>query len=345
MKPDSRLVPEWVSGKGTDADVVISTRTRLARNLAAYPFPWRASEEVLNVVARKVRAACAELTTHIPGLKACAVEKLTLVQKSFLVDAHLASAEQVSPGVGKLLVLEPSGVFSIMVNEEDHIRLQVIRSGLRLRETWEMADWADDILSSRLDFAFSPQFGYLTAHVSNTGTGLRISALMHLAGLAKTGGLSRHLHAATGLAVAVRGVFGEASRPAGDMYQVSNEITLGIPETEIVERVRSVTEYLLCRERDARNRLLESNRSRVLREAEAALKCLSSAMSLGSGEALELISRLRLACSLGLMPNCPLALTNELLLAVQTVAGDDAVAKIERARIMRERVKYGTSQM
>lgn len=345
VKSGSPLLPEWVRGVDPDADVVVSSRARLARNLAAYPFPWHASEDVLNVVARKIRAACRELTVYLPGLRTYAVEKLNFTQKSFLVDAHLASAEQVSAGSYRFLVLEPSGIFSMMVNEEDHIRLQVIRSGLKLREAWQMADWADDMLASQLDFAFSPKLGYLTAHVSNVGTGLRVSALMHLAGLAKTGKLDHHLRAASELAVTVRGAFGEASRPAADMYQVSNEITLGIPETEIVERVRSVTEYLLCQERKARNKLLEAAKTQVVRDAESALRRLSSAMSLSAGEAFDLISKLRLAISLKLLPSCTLATTNELLLGVQTVAGDDAAAKIERARIMRTRLKYGTSEM
>ncbi|MGQ9456246.1 MAG: hypothetical protein ACUVRS_01070 [Armatimonadota bacterium] len=334
MKSEFTDLPEWVKGCGRDVDVVISTRARLARNLAAYPFPWRASKDELDSTAREVRNACTKLARKFPGLKTYSLEKLTLVQKSFLVDARLASTEQVCSGSGRVLLVEPSGVLSIMVNEEDHIRLQVIRSGLATREAWEVADWADDVLATELDFAFSPVFGYLTAHVSNVGTGLRISVLMHLAGLALMGELNRYLRAAYELAVSIRGCFGEASAPAGHLYQVSNEITCGIPETEIVERVTTVAEYLLVREREARKKLLETKCSQLTMDAEESLKHLSNSMSLGVADSLGWISKFRLGCALGLLPHCSLQVSNELLLAVQAMAGD-GVASIDRAKTMR----------
>ena len=339
MKPRHGELPEWVKGCGPNADVVISSRARLARNLRGVPFPWRASQHDLDLVVQKVRSACRSLTDRFPGLKAYAIDKLSPAQKGFLVDARLASAEQISGKPWQFLLCEPSGIFSIMVNEEDHLRLQVIRSGTSIGEVWELANWADDVLAEQLEFAFSSRFGYLTTHVSNVGTGLRVSALMHLAGLAATGDLARHLRAASELAVSIRGAFGEASKPWGDLYQVSNEVTLGIPESEIVERVKSVTEYLLGQERQARNKLLETQHSRLCKEARSALTRLSSAMSLGTRESLTLISKIRLGCSVGVLPECPVSLANELLLAVQAVAGDDGIAKIDRAAVMRSSLR------
>lgn len=334
MTDGDAIIPEWIEGLGPDADVVVSTRARLARNLAVFPFPARASREDLTMVVREVRAACAGLAGRFPRLKSVSVDKLEPEQRSYLLDAHIASAEHLRAGEDRVVILDPSAVLSVLINEEDHIRLQAVMSGLVPEEAWELVDWADDVLAEKLEYGFSERYGYLAADVSNVGTGLRVSVMMHLAGLGMKGTLKRQLRAAYDLGVSVRGLFGEGSRFVGDLFQVSNEVTLGFSETELVRKVRSVAQYLLGEERTARKELVSEQRKRLIDAASNALRVLQSTMSLKAGEALMFLSPVRLAASEGLVVNCPTALLNKLLVGMR--AGDDnGRANIERAAFIR----------
>jgi protein arginine kinase len=331
-------VPDWINGSGPDADVVISTRARLARSLADFPFPSRACGEDLTMVVSEVRRACAGLTSRFPGLKLINVDKLSRQEKFFLLDSHLASVEQISGGDGRAVILEPGAAISIMINEEDHIRLQAVMSGLACEKAWQLVDWVDDVLAEGLNYGRSGKYGYLTTSLSNVGTGLRVSAMMHLAGLALKRKVNAQLKAAYDLGVSVRGLFGEGTRWLGDIFQVSNEVTLGISEQEIVERVRSVAQYLLTEERLARKELLNEERSHLIEVAERSLNTLKSAMAIKPQEAVALMSPIRLAVALGLAENCTGALMNELLVGMQAAAGDDGGVSIERAAFLRKRL-------
>ncbi|MCE5200582.1 MAG: ATP--guanido phosphotransferase [Armatimonadota bacterium] len=333
-----KQVPEWVKGDGPDNDIVISTRARLARSLADFPFPSRASGEDLSMVVQKVREASAGLLGRFPGLKLVSMDKLSREQKSFLLDSHVASVEQVNGGEGRAVILESGARLSIMINEEDHIRLQCLMPGLMCEEAWRLVDWADDVLSAKLEYGYSNRYGYLTASLTNVGTGLRVSAMMHLAGLAITKKLNMQLRAAYDLGVSVRGLFGEGTHWTGDLFQVSNEKTLGLTEREITERVRSVAGYLLTEERLARRELLAEQRSRLLENATRSLDSLLGAMSVKPQEAIALMSPIRLAAALGLVENCPGRLLNELLAGMQVVAGDDGKASIERASLLKNKL-------
>ena len=338
MNPLESNIPDWVRSDGPDSDIVISTRARLARSLAEFPFPSRASGEDLSMIVSEVRQACSGLAERFPGIELASVDKLSDEIKSFLLDAHLASIEQIGGGNGRAIVLEPRFRLSIMINEEDHLRLQIILSGLVCDEAWEMVDWADDILSEKLTFGFSNTYGYLTASLSNAGTGLRVSALMHLAGMRLTQTLNKQLRAAYDLGVSVRGVFGEGTQSFGDFFQVSNEVTMGLNEREIVERVRSVTQYILAQERLARKELLDKHRILILNDAAKSLKTLQSSMCVMPQEAFALMSSLRLATALGLVENGSGTLMNELLAGMRVGAGDDGGAGIERAKLLRNKL-------
>ncbi len=334
MMNGDALIPEWVEGNGPDADIVISTRSRLARNLAGFPFPARASREDLTIVVQEVRAACAGLSKRFPKLKSISVDKLEPEERSYLLNAHIASVEHLRAGEERVVILDPSAVLSVLINEEDHIRLQVVMSGLVPEEAWKLVDWADDVLAERLDYGFSERYGYLAADFSNVGTGLRVSVMMHLAGLGMKGTLKRQLRAAYDLGVSVRGLFGEGSRFVGDLFQVSNEVTLGFSEIELVQKVRSVAQYLLDEERTARKELVNEQRKWLIDAASNALRVLQSTMSLKAKEALTLLSPVRLAASEGLLKNCSTALLNKLLVGMR--AGDDnGRANIERATFIR----------
>lgn len=336
--------PEWILGEGPDSDVVISTRARLARSLAAYPFPARSSGEDLSMVVRDVRAASAALNGRFPGLKTISMDKMDPDEKEYLLDAHLISFEQTEDRPGAAVILERNGTLSIMVNEEDHLRIQVLKSGLVPQQAWELVDWVDDSLVGVLDYGYSERYGYLTASVSNVGTGLRLSVMMHLAGLAAKNRVGSQLRAAYDLGVSIRGLFGEGSRPVGDLYQVSNEVTLGLSEKDIVQRVSSVAQYLLGEERVARKELLDDQRTRLMEQARKALGVLQYARSMAPEKAITLMSPLRLAAGVGLVGNCSARLLNELLVGMRVNASDGIRAGIERAELLRNglaRVEVG----
>lgn len=338
MTPGNTNLPEWIMGNGPDSDVVVSTRARLARSLADIPFPSRASGEDLNMVVRDVRAASSGLTERFPNLKALNIEKLSQEEKAFLLDAHLASVEQTQGGPGRVVIMEPRAMLSIMVNEEDHLRIQALKSGLAPMETWKVVDWVDDVLSERLNFGYSDRYGYLTASVSNVGTGLRLSVMMHLAGLAMKNGLNTRLKAAWELGVSIRGLFGEGTRSMGDFFQVSNEMTLGITEKEIIERVSSTAQYLLVEERLARKELLSKQRDRLVKSVEKALRTLQNARSITSQQAIALMSPIRLAAALEIIKDCPVSMFNELLIGMRVWAGQDGRAGMDRAELLRKRL-------
>lgn len=338
MKNSINKVPDWINGSGPDADIVISTRARLARSLADFPFPSRARGEDLTMVVSEVRRASAGLMKRFPELRLVNVDKLSRQEKFFLLDSHLASVEHIYGGNGRAVILEPSATISIMINEEDHIRLQAVMSGLACEQAWKLVDWADDVLAEGLNYGRSGKYGYLTASLSNVGTGLRVSTMMHLAGLALQQKVGAQLKAAYDLGVSVRGLFGEGTRWLGDMFQVSNEVTLGISEQEIVERVRSVAQYLLAQERLARKELLSEKRSHLLGIALRSLKTLNSTMSIKPQEAVTLMSPIRLAAALGLAKNCTGALMNELLIGMQVGAGEDGSVSIERAAFIKKKL-------
>ena len=329
---------EWIRGEGPNSDVVISTRARLARSLAAYPFPARSSGEDLTMVVRDVRAASSGLSARFHGLKTISMGKLDPAAKEFLLDAHLVSFEQTEDRPGAAVILEPNAILSIMVNEEDHLRIQVLKSGLVPEAAWELADWVDDVLAGALEYGYSERYGFLTASVSNVGTGLRLSAMMHLAGLALNNRVATQLRAAYDLGVSIRGLFGEGSRSVGDLYQVSNEVTLGLSEKEIVQRVSSVAQYLLGEERLARKELLDDQRTRLMEMAGKALGVLRHARSIAPEKAITLMSPLRLAAGMGLVDNCPVRLLNELLVGMRVSAGDGIRAGIARAELLRDRL-------
>ncbi|MDO8683744.1 MAG: ATP--guanido phosphotransferase [Armatimonadota bacterium] len=312
MKLDLR--PGWISGEGPENDVVVSTRARLARNLAEKAFPAKASRDDLIEVADLVRESVKHLEGRFPGIRVLDVETLGEAEREYLVDAHVASYEQVEPRDGSIIILNSEGSIAIMVNEEDHLRIQTILAGLQPASVWRLADEVDDCLAQALLYEYSDKYGYLTASLSNVGTGLRISVMLHLAGLATLERLARTLRAAHELGISVRGLFGEGTSGHGDFYQVSNEVTLGLPESEIVYRVRGVAEYLIGEERRAREELVAEPGAKFAQKAAECLDTLQRAKELGAADALGLLSPVRLAASMGMVKGANVRLFNELLI-------------------------------
>lgn len=339
------IPPAWTGNDGPESDIVVSTRARLARNLSGAPFPGRAAAEDLEKVAESVKKAAERLKGRYPDLQTVDLTTINEEDRTFLVDAHLASPQQVRPRRGGLLLLEPGGRIAIMVNEEDHLRIQAILPGLQAIEAWRIVDEADDYLSKGLNFAYSQRLGYLTASLSNLGTGLRISAMMHLGGLAMVGRLAQTLKAAIELGVSVRGLFGEGSKGHGDLYQVSNEMTLGAPEREYAERVRGVTAHLLEEERRARRMILSDDRGMLVQAAKYSLTKLRNAETVSAGEALALLSPVRLAGAAGAMSGFSVQAMNELMIEMRVMRLEDvgAYASVradrQRAVLVRRRLR------
>ena len=309
---------EWLRGTGPDADVVVSTRIRLARNLAQFPFSGRATHHQKSEIETKVKDAVtrAELDPHKPEY--VSVAGMAPLDRQFLVERQLISRELAT-------VLEgPRGVafdtresVSIMVNEEDHLRLQVMRSGMALDEAWAEIDRVDDAMESRLTYAFHDQFGYLTACPTNVGTGMRASVMLHLPALGITRQIVKVFKALQKINLVVRGLYGEGSRASGDLYQISNQVTLGRSEQRVLTEIREVIIMILQYERQARQVLVRERKQAEQDRVARAIGTLGSATMITSEETMELLSAVRLGIHLNLLDDLPPTTVNQLFIHTQ----------------------------
>ncbi len=305
----------WAS-EHPESDIVISSRIRLARNLRDAAFPGWAME----VDRLRVADAVREALDRVPSLRRVVymdMAGLSAVDKAVLRERHLVSAELIAMGQGSGVALLPDERMAIMVNEEDHIRMQVISPGSPLRALWRLTDRLDSALEEHLDYAFSPSLGYLTACPSNVGTGLRVSVMMHLSGLRLLNELEPVIKGMERIGLAVRGRAGEGSEAAGNVYQVSNQTTLGESEGQVVERLGEVGAQVVEHERNARARLMEDRRTMVLDYVDRSLGILQHARLLGSAETLDLLCAVRLGVELGLVRGISLADLSETMLLTQ----------------------------
>ena len=315
--------PAWVLADGPESDVVISTRARLARNLVGKPFPSKATREDLESVVSEVITALEAVEDDFSSFIKVHLSDLGTLERLFLVDAHVASYDQLETGTQSVLLLDPGGQIAIMINEEDHIRLQSISSGLRSAEVWEMVDCLDVRLSGGVEYAFSKVLGYLTASPGNLGTGLRVSVMLHLGGLALMENADSIARASQILGMSVRGLYGEGTAALGDFYQVSNETSLGMPETEIIQRVIGVAAHYARKERDSREYLLRSERRAIVGLLRDSFDGIRRADGLSAETSLKCISTLRVGLAIGLVEGITMGDLNDLL--VQLRAGDPAL--------------------
>ncbi len=337
---------EWLRGSGPETDVVVSTRIRLARNLADFPFTTRADQQQKAAVVRRFRDALAKI--RVPyTLEYCDVSALGPLDRQLLVERQLISPELAKSNGPCGVAFDSRESVSIMVNEEDHLRLQVLRSGLALDEAWNEIDALDNALEEHLPYAFHPQFGYLTACPTNVGTGLRASVMVHLPALNLTHQLSRTHNAIQKISFTVRGLFGERSHPLGDLHQISNQITLGKPESRILQELKEVILTVVQYERRARELLLQEQRQALHNHVSRALGTLSSSTIITAEETLELLSLVRLGIHLRLLEDIPPLVINQLFiqsqaahlqkLVGQTLDGEERNAA--RAQFLRSRLR------
>lgn len=318
---------EWLRGEGESVDVVLSSRVRLARNLAGFPFVPRASRtdraQIIDLCRRRLLAA-----QIVPKTMWVDLHEASRLDRMLLMERHLISRQHVrgklsngSGGSGEprgVMVSLPDERLSVMVNEEDHLRIQVIHAGLDLGGAFALADRVDDAIEASLDYAFSPRFGYLTACPTNVGTGVRLSVMMHLPALRMIGELEKVRNAANDMGLAIRGFHGEGSDAVGDLYQISNQTTLGRSESVLLQDIgRDIVPKVVEYERHARQSLLSQRRLSTEDTVHRALGLLRSARQLSMEESMKMLSHVRLGIRLGLITDVDETQVHNLMLLVQ----------------------------
>jgi protein arginine kinase len=298
-------------------DVVISCRARLARNLAGFPFVNRASERQCVEVLQLARQVL--LSDNVAqDMMWVDLNQATILDRGLLMERHLISKNHAEADTRRAVAISGDETLSIMINEEDHLRMQVLAPGLQLAEVHKRVDGIDDMVESRLDYAFSPRWGYLTACPTNVGTGIRFSVMLHLPALKITNEIDSVRRAAKDLHLAVRGYYGEGSESAGDFYQISNQVTLGRSEPDLLDEFQgNILPQIIEYEHKARRMLLGRNPLLLDDRPQRALGVLRAARLLGAEEAMKLLSRVRLGVCLGRLSDIDLTVVNRLFLQVQ----------------------------
>lgn len=286
--------------KNNKSDIVVSTRIRLARNLAGEPFP-NALKSTADVTEKIKNAVLGSNSTLAKDFDFINLDNTPALRKQAMAEEHLISPVMCS-GKGKSVLINKDKTMSIMLMEEDHIRLQVIKSGLALDEAYSLASKADDVLEESLTYAFDSDFGYLTACPTNTGTGMRASVMLHLPALTMTDNISRVISSAASLGIEVRGLYGEGTKAYGNLYQISNKMTLGISEQQSIDKLKDIVNQLVDMETKARKALRDSNADALSDKLYRSYGILKYARSVSSAEAKSLLSEVMLGQNMGILP-------------------------------------------
>lgn len=344
----SQPLSNWMLEGGEHSHVIISSRIRLARNLSGYPFPQRLSpadaEQVIHEVSQGVKEInLMGLPTRMDMVR---LSEVTPLDRQVLVEKHLISPQHAKEGVGKALSLTEDEAVSIMINEEDHLRIQCLFPGLHLREAWDLANKVDDALERRLAYAFHHEKGYLTTCPTNLGTGMRASVMVHLPALVILGQIGPLFSGLSKLGLVVRGLYGEGTEATGNIFQISNQVTLGHSEEEIVQNLTLVAERVVQQESAARDILYRDRRDELADRVGRGRGILSNAYVISSEEAMRLLSDMRLGIDMGLLPKTEQRLLNELLVCtrpgfLQKRAGRELSTRerdVLRAELIRHRL-------
>ena len=280
--------------------IIISTRMRIARNLDNYPFPgWAKSSE-----KEEVYKLCINTCKIIPGLKrvySIKINDLCDIEKKMLVERHLISPELVKAKDAGVIITKDQS-HSIMINEEDHIRIQIFRTGFDLKNIWKTANALDNTFEKYLDLSFSEDLGYLTACPTNIGTGMRASVMMHLPALTMTRTIEKIINSISQLGIAVRGIYGEGSEANGSIFQISNQYTLGESEDMILKNLCNIVKSIVKHENNTRIKIIETNRENLYDKISRAFGILKNVYLISSAEAMNLLSLIRLAIDLDFLP-------------------------------------------
>ncbi len=338
---------EWLKGNGPESDIVLSSRIRLARNLADYPFIRRCTDIDRANIAATVRQRLSE-DERLKNLSFIDVADLEPIDRQLLVERQLISREHAEAEGARIVAIDENEQLSLMINEEDHLRIQVIHSGFNLESAWELINRVDDIIEEHLDYAFHPDLGYLTACPTNVGTGMRVSVLVHLPALVMTKHIDRVFRTFQRINLVVRGLYGEGSQAMGDFYQVSNQITLGKSEEQLIKQVGDVIPVLLNYERKARDFLISGeNQHNLFDQVSRAYGTLQNAAKISNEESMHLLSQVRMGINLGLIGDVEIPTINKLFLQTQPAHLqklrqtnlDTNQSEIERANYLQKHLK------
>jgi len=336
---------EWIRCTGPVCDIVMSSRVRLARNLANYPFSHWASKKEQETILSTSKESILSLKKLKDSLF-MEIGKLDPIDKQFLVERHLMSKEHMIDAENKGLSVGQDEVISIMINEEDHLRMQVMKSGFNLKEAWQIINDIDTELGNSMDFAYSMDFGYLTACPTNTGTGMRASVMLHLPSLVMTKQIGKVLQAITKLSLTARGLYGEGTEASGNFFQISNQVSLGHKEDDIIDNIDRIIKQIVDHEQSARETLLSQNREALEDRIWRAYGTLKSAHIITSTETIDLLSLARLGVDLGVIKQVDRTLINELFVITQPAHLQKLEKKklspnqrdVKRAEIIREKI-------
>ncbi len=307
---------EPADGAAAKCAIVLTTRVRLARNLADRPFPGWAKEAQRSAMLTEGMGAVVSLAQMKRALS-FTLDELSDLEKQILVERHLVSRELSSAKQGAGVVISRDQSISVMVNEEDFLRIQVVRSGFQLKKVWNTINALDSELEEKLTYAFSPTLGYLTACPTNLGTAMRASAMMHLPALVISSQMEKVVRAVNQLGMAVRGLFGEGSDASGSIFQISNQTTLGEQEEDIIKRLSSVLNTIIEHERNARARLLETDADKLYDKIGRAFGILQNGRLLTSAESMNLLSLIRLGIDMGVFPETRRPVVDRLFIEAQ----------------------------
>ncbi|MBI3252276.1 MAG: protein arginine kinase [Candidatus Omnitrophica bacterium] len=337
---------EWLKGTGPNSDIVMSSRVRVARNLEKLPFSHWANKKQEKETMERLEDAVTGVELMRPSLSVRMAE-IDDVDKQFLLERHLVSREHITHPEFKSVVVGDREIISVMINEEDHLRVQVMQSGFNLQECWRIASRLDDALHKKAKFAFSSEWGYLTACPTNAGTGLRASVMLHLPSLVMTKQVSRVLQAITKLGMTARGLYGEGTEAEGNFFQISNQITLGSAEEDIIDNLERIIRQVIGHEENARKTLMKQNREVLQDKIWRANGTLRSAYIINTKETMSLLSMVRLGVDMGLIGDIDRRAVNELFILtqpahLQKIEGkvlSSAQRDVKRANLIRRRLE------
>ncbi len=339
----ARSSGEWLRGSGPESDIVISSRIRLARNLADYPFINRCTPIDRAEIERRLREHVLKFS-DAENLMYVDVAKLPGLDRQFLVERQLISRELAEAEGARSVAIDLQEQSSLMINEEDHLRIQVMHSGLDLQGAWDQINRIDDLVEQHVTYAYSKRLGYLTACPTNVGTGMRVSVMLHLPALVLARQIDKMFRSLQKINLAVRGLYGEGSQPAGDFYQISNQVTLGRSEEDLLKQVSDVVPTIIDYERKARDFLLSDGHEKLHDRISRAYGILRTAQTISSEETMHLLSSVRMGVNMGLIDDVQIPVVNKLFIYtqpahLQKLSGselDSADRNIERARYLRQ---------
>ena len=335
----------WLDDSGAENDVVISSRVRIARNLENFKFPQIMSRQEAEDISLKILNV-AKKTDSFNDYKFYRLNDLSVLEKNVFIEEHLISPNLVQNQEKASFLLKNDESVTIMINEEDHLRIQCLSSGLNLEELWSAANNIDDILEESLDFAFDEKFGYLTSCPTNTGTGMRASVMIHLPSLVFTGYMNNIYQALSQIGLTVRGLYGEGTSALGNIFQISNQTTLGETEEEIIQKLKNVIIQIADKEREVRNKLLNTRQIEIEDKVFRSMGTLKYSRILSSKEAMSLLSDVKMGIEMGIIKDIQSKEINKLMILIQPASlqkyfGTDLTAEnrdIKRAELIRERI-------